>query len=145
MTQPHQPTQPSEPTAAATGTHGAAGAHGAAKIHPERQRRVRTALNLFSIAAWITGALLLLLVLRMVLEYGFDMEVSALAWVARVHGLAFIAFLMASLNLGVKARWPAITWAVTAISGVVPFLSFVVEAKRRKEVCLLYTSDAADE
>ena len=68
MTQPHQPTQPSEPTAAATGTHGAAGAHGAAKIHPERQRRVRTALNLFSIAAWITGALLLLLVLRMVLE-----------------------------------------------------------------------------
>lgn len=138
MTQPHQPTQPSEPTAAATGTHGAVGAHGAAKIHPERQRRVRTALNLFSIAAWITGSLLLLLVLRMVLEYGFDMDVSALAWVARVHGLAFIAFLMASLNLGVKARWPAITWAVTAISGVVPFLSFVVEAKRRKEVTRMF-------
>ena len=35
---------------------------------------------------------------------------------------------------GLKARWPATTWVVTAISGVVPFLSFVVEAKRRKEV-----------
>lgn len=104
------------------------------RIHPERQRRVRTALKIFSVAAWVTGVLLLLLVLRMVLEYGFGMDVSALSWVARVHGLAYIAFLMASLNLGTTARWPASTWVVTAISGVVPFLSFVVEAKRRKEV-----------
>ena len=104
------------------------------RIHPERQRRVRSALTIFSIAAWITGVLLLLLVARMIMEYGFGMDVAALAWVARVHGLAFIAFLMASLNLGLKARWPAATWVVTAISGVVPFLSFVVEAQRRKEV-----------
>ena len=106
----------------------------ALRIHPERQRRVRTALKIFSVAAWVTGVLLLLLVLRMVLEYGFGMDVSALGWVARVHGLAYIAFLMASLNLGTTARWPASTWVITAISGVVPFLSFVVEAKRRKEV-----------
>ncbi|GAA0216490.1 DUF3817 domain-containing protein [Corynebacterium riegelii] len=104
------------------------------RIHPERQRRVRTALNLFSAAAWLTGVLLLLLVLRMILEYGFHMDVAALAWVARVHGLAYVLFLMTSLNLGTTARWPAATWVVTAISGVVPFLSFVVEAKRRKEV-----------
>lgn len=104
------------------------------RIHPERQRRVRSALTIFSIAAWVTGVLLLLLVARMIMEYGFGMDVAALAWVARVHGLAFIAFLMASLNLGLKARWPAATWVVTAISGVVPFLSFVVEAQRRKEV-----------
>lgn len=104
------------------------------RIHPERQRRVRSALTIFSIAAWVTGVLLLLLVARMIMEYGFGMDVAALAWVARVHGLAFIAFLMASLNLGLKARWSAATWVVTAISGVVPFLSFVVEAQRRKEV-----------
>lgn len=104
------------------------------RIHPERQRRVKNALTFFSIAAWVTGTLLLLLVLRMILDYGFHMDVSALGWVARVHGLAFVVFLMASLNLGSKARWPAATWVVTAISGVVPFLSFVVEAKRRKEV-----------
>lgn len=106
----------------------------AARIHPERQKRVKQALTMFSIAAWITGVLLLLLCLRMIMEYGFNMDVSALAWVARVHGLAYILFLMTSLNLGLKARWPAATWLVTAISGVVPFLSFVVEAKRRKEV-----------
>lgn len=106
----------------------------APRIHPERQRRVRTALNLFSAAAWVTGTLLLLLVLRMVLDYGFHQDVSALAWVGRVHGYAFALFLLASLNLGMKARWPVKTWFLTAISGVVPFMSFVVESKRRKEV-----------
>lgn len=123
MTQPNPQTQ-----------NTAAGPAPAARIHPERQKRVRQALTMFSIAAWVTGVLLLLLCLRMVMDYGFNMDVSALAWVARVHGLAYIAFLMASLNLGLKARWPAATWLVTAISGVVPFLSFVVEAKRRNEV-----------
>lgn len=104
------------------------------KIHPERQRRVKTALTLFSIAAWVTGILLLLLCLRMVMQYVLDMDVSALLWVGRVHGLAYMAFLVTSMNLGLKARWPAATWVVTAISGVVPFLSFWVESKRRREV-----------
>lgn len=130
MTTPNE----NQPTQTRTEGAGSPGPSPAARIHPERQKRVRQALTMFSIAAWVTGVLLLLLCLRMILEYGFNMDVSALAWVARVHGLAYIAFLMTSLNLGLKARWSAATWVITAISGVVPFLSFVVEAKRRKEV-----------
>lgn len=105
-----------------------------AKIHPERQRRVKQALQWFTIAAWVTGVLLLLLVARMIMQYGFNMNVDYLSWVARVHGFAFVAFLMTSLNLGSKARWSAGTWISTALSGVVPFMSFVVENKRRNEV-----------
>ena len=105
-----------------------------AKIHPERQRRVKQALQWFTIAAWVTGVLFLLLVARMIMQYGFDMNVDYLSWVARVHGFAFVAFLMTSLNLGSKARWSAGTWISTALSGVVPFMSFVVENKRRHEV-----------
>jgi len=104
------------------------------RIHPERQRRVKQALTLFTVTAWITGVLLLLLVARMIMQYGFDMNVDYLSWVARVHGFAFVAFLMASLNLGSKARWSAGTWIATALSGVVPFMSFFIEAKRRDEV-----------
>ena len=106
----------------------------APRIHPERQRRVNQALQFFTVTAWITGVLLLLLVARMIMQYGFGMNVDYLSWVARVHGFAFVAFLMASLNLGSKARWSAGTWIATALSGVVPFMSFVVENKRRKEV-----------
>ena len=118
MTQPTPQTQPTQP----------------ARIHPERQRRVKQALQFFTVTAWITGVLLLLLVTRMIMQYGFDMNVDYLSWVARVHGFAFVAFLMASLNLGSKARWSAGTWIATALSGVVPFMSFFIEAKRRDEV-----------
>ena len=118
MTQPTPQTQPAQP----------------ARIHPERQRRVKQALQFFTVTAWITGVLLLLLVTRMIMQYGFDMNVDYLSWVARVHGFAFVAFLMASLNLGSKARWSAGTWIATALSGVVPFMSFFIEAKRRDEV-----------
>ena len=118
MTQPTPQTQTAQPP----------------RIHPERQRRVKQALTLFTITAWITGVLFLLLITRMIMQYGLDMNVDYLSWVARVHGFAFVAFLMASLNLGSKARWSTGTWITTAMSGVVPFMSFIVEAKRRKEV-----------
>ena len=118
MTQPTPQTQPTQP----------------ARIHPERQRRVKQALQFFTVTAWITGVLLLLLVARMIMQYGFDMNVDYLSWVARVHGFAFVAFLMASLTLGSKARWSAGTWIATALSGVVPFMSFIIEGKRRNEV-----------
>ena len=104
------------------------------RVHPERQRRVRTALRLFSVAAWVTGVLLLLLCARMIMEYGFHMDVSLLSWVAILHGWVYALFLLATLNLGMKARWSTSQWIITAIAGVVPFLSFFVEAWRRKEV-----------
>lgn len=99
---------------------------GQPRVHPERQRRVKTALNLFSVAAWVTGVMLLLLCARMIMEYGLNMDVSALNWVAVGHGWMYALFLLATLNLGMKARWSVQTWLVTALAGVVPFLSFFV-------------------
>ncbi|GAB2515684.1 hypothetical protein CATRI_10630 [Corynebacterium atrinae] len=106
-----------------------------AKIHPERQRRVANALKFFSVSAWVTGVFLLILVVRMVLEYVLKVEIPEWAtWVAILHGWAFIIYLLSVLNLGLKARWKPVVWFTTAIAGVVPFLSFIVEANRRREV-----------
>ena len=108
---------------------------GSQPIHPERKRRVRTALRLFSVAAWETGTFLILLVVRMIAEYGFNVDMPAWAtWVAILHGWFYMLFLLATINLGLKARWEPATWLVTAISGVVPVFSFVVEGWRRREV-----------
>ncbi|APT89455.1 membrane protein [Corynebacterium frankenforstense DSM 45800] len=105
------------------------------KVHPERKRRVRQALTIFSVAAWVTGCMLLLLCARMIAEYVLHMDMPSWAtWVAILHGWAYIAFVIATLNLGLKARWKPATWVVTAISGVVPLLSFFVEHWRRREV-----------
>ncbi|MFP7364180.1 DUF3817 domain-containing protein [Corynebacterium callunae] len=112
-------------------------------IHPERKKRVRQALTMFSIAAWITGVFLLALTLRMVLQYIVGMEMPGWAtFIAIFHGWAYIIYLLTTLNLGLKARWEPIRWFTTAIAGVVPFLSFFIEHNRRKEVIAAFQLDS---
>ena len=104
-------------------------------VNPERARRVAQALKLFSIVAWVTGVWLLILCARMVLHYIVGIEMPAWAnIIGQLHGLFYMLYLVATLNLGTKARWEPTKWITTALAGTVPFLSFVVEARRRKEV-----------
>ena len=104
-------------------------------IHPERKKRVRQALTMFSIAAWVTGVFLLTLVAEMIMKYIIGMDLPEWArFVPIAHGWVYIVFLMTTLNLGLKARWNPTRWVTTAIAGVVPLLSFFVEHNRRKEV-----------
>ena len=104
-------------------------------VHPERKRRVRNALTFFSISAWTTGVLLILLVIRMIMQYILNMEIPGWAtWVAILHGWAYLIFVIATFNLGSKARWSPTWWITTILGGVVPFLSFFVEHNRRKQV-----------
>ncbi|ALC06632.1 hypothetical protein CDES_11330 [Corynebacterium deserti GIMN1.010] len=105
------------------------------QVHPERKKRVRQALNMFSVAAWVTGVFLLALVVRMIMQYGLNMELPSWAtFIAIFHGWAYIIYLLTTLNLGLKARWNPARWITTAIAGVVPLLSFFIEHNRRKEV-----------
>lgn len=104
-------------------------------VNPARARRVAQALRFYSISAWVTGIWLLILCVRMVLEYIVGIEMPQ--WtriIGQLHGLLYMVYLLATLNLGVKARWEPVKWITTALAGTVPFLSFVVEARRRKEV-----------
>ncbi|AGG67531.1 hypothetical protein H924_10515 [Corynebacterium callunae DSM 20147] len=104
-------------------------------IHPERKKRVRQALTMFSIAAWVTGVFLLALTVRIILEKVVGMDMPGWAtFIAIFHGWAYIIYLLTTLNLGLKARWEPMRWFTTAIAGVVPLLSFFVEHNRRKEV-----------
>lgn len=108
------------------------------QIHPERQARVRKALKIFSIAAFVTGVWLLLLCAEMVYKYLILSDPSqAPGWffyVAQAHGLFYMCYLVATVNLGINARWQPLKWITTSLAGTIPFLSFVAEHKRRKEV-----------
>ena len=104
-------------------------------IHPDRKKRVRTALRWFSIAAWVTGVWLLILTTRMIAQYLLGMSIPSWAhYIGQVHGLFYILYLLATLNLGTMALWPPLRWVVTALAGCIPFLSFFVERWRRQEV-----------
>lgn len=115
------------------------------RVHPERKRRVRGALTFFSISAWVTGVALILLVIRMIMQYILQVDIPAwLTPIAIIHGWCYMAFFIATLNLGLKARWDVKWWITTILGGVVPFLSFFVERNRRDQVIEKFQLDQPD-
>lgn len=109
-------------------------------MNPDRQARVAKALKRYSIAAYVTGVWLLVLCVEMILKYLVLKENSPqwFMYIGMAHGLFFIIYLIMTLDLGTKARWEPVKWLVTCLAGTIPFLSFVVEKRRRTEVQQAY-------
>lgn len=87
---------------------------------------MESALKPFRALAYIVGVMLLVLCAGMVLRYGFDMPALSKI-IAPIHGGLYMLYLVAVMNLGMKARW---TWPYmlgVMLGGTVPFLSFYVE------------------
>ncbi|NDK92263.1 DUF3817 domain-containing protein [Gordonia desulfuricans] len=94
--------------------------------------KVKGALLRYRILAWITGLWLLLLVVELILKYGFD--INSLDFVPIAHGWVYFIYLILTVDLAIKVRWPVGKIILTAIAGTIPFLSFYVEHIRTKEV-----------
>ena len=106
-------------------------------IHPERKKRVAKSLKFFSVAAFVTGIWLLILVGEMVTEYlilGTENTPDWFTYIGMAHGFVFMVYCISCLDLGTKARWEPSKWITTILAGVVPLLSFIVEKHRRSEV-----------
>lgn len=82
-------------------------------------------LRFFQVMAFVVGVGLLVLVLGMVLKYGFDNE--ALDWWAMPHGFIYMVYLVAVALLGLALRWGIGRMVLIMLAGCVPFLSFWVE------------------
>ena len=87
----------------------------------------RKALTFFKVMAFVVGVGLLVLVLEMVLRYGFDNH--ALDWWPQPHGFIYMVYLVATANLGFKVGWSLGRMVLVMLAGVVPFLSFWAERK----------------
>ena len=85
------------------------------------------ALRFFKVMAFVVGVGLLLLVLEIVLHYGFDND--ALSWWPQPHGFIYMLYLAATANLGFKMGWGLGKMVLVMLAGVVPFLSFWAERK----------------
>lgn len=77
--------------------------------------------------AVIVGIGLLLLTAQVILKYGFDN--GALNWWPQPHGLVYIVYIAATVNLSFKMRWGLLKMVGVILAGCVPFLSFYIERK----------------
>ncbi|WP_423922268.1 DUF3817 domain-containing protein [Frigoribacterium sp. 2-23] len=117
------------------------------KPRPRDVPKIPGAVRLYRVAAYITGVMLLLLVVEMVLKYtplntelqlggdgGFfvprdsittGINLSTLILIA--HGWLYVLYLFANFRLWSIMRWPFMRFIIIALGGVVPLLSFFVE------------------
>ncbi|WES62765.1 DUF3817 domain-containing protein [Microbacter sp. GSS18] len=120
---------------------------------------IRGALKFYQIASVITGTMLLLLVAEMIVKYGFGYELflggsGGFLWFAPVdafgestgdgfnlslgilvaHGWFYVVYLFACFRVWSLMRWNFMRLVMLASGGIVPLLSFFMEAIVGREV-----------
>ncbi|GAA4481703.1 DUF3817 domain-containing protein [Rhodococcus olei] len=100
--------------------------------------KIASALTRYRVLAYITGVWLLILTAELIYKYLIlDDASSAPSWffyIGQVHGLFYMLYLAFTIDLAIKARWKPVTIVTTALAGTIPFLSFVAEHKRTRQV-----------
>ncbi|WP_128646606.1 DUF3817 domain-containing protein [Rhodococcus sp. BS-15] len=98
-----------------------------------KTQKIASALLRYRVLAYATGIWLLVLVTEMVAKYIFKVE-NVPNWIAVVHGWVYLVYLVLTVDLAIKVRWPAARTIGTLLAGTIPFLSFYVEHKRTEQV-----------
>ena len=96
----------------------------------------RSRLTFFKVMAFVVGVGLLVLVVEMVLSYGFGRKGTdnPLYWWPQPHGFIYMVYLVATALLGFKVGWSLSKMVLVMLAGCVPLLSFWVERKVAREV-----------
>lgn len=94
--------------------------------------KVASALRLFKVSAIVAGLAMFVLITEMVLKYGFDNPV--LSWWSPVHGLIFMVFVVATVNLGLKIGWSMGKMIGIMFASCIPLVAFVIEQRTAAEV-----------
>ncbi len=100
-----------------------------------------SALTRFRILAFATGVLLIALMLvAMPLNYLADVE-RPLEVVAPMHGWVYLVYLIVTIDLASRRRWPIGRTVLILLAGTIPFMSFVAERKVMRRERQLSGSD----
>lgn len=104
----------------------------------------RSVLTRYRVLAYVTGVLLVLLVIGMIAKYLLDMDVSgAVRLIAIAHGWLFILYLVFAFDMGSKAKWSFGKLAWVLVAGTIPTAAFFVERNAVKELEPLIVDDAS--
>jgi integral membrane protein len=103
---------------------------------------VNSALTRYRVMAYVVGVFLLLLVLvAMPFKYLAENE-APISVIGPLHGFLYMVYLLVSLDLAVKSKWPWTRTLWVLIAGTLPFASFFVEHKVTREARLQVSTPA---
>ncbi|MBN9239852.1 MAG: hypothetical protein BGO97_09145 [Micrococcales bacterium 70-64] len=119
---------------------------------PEDAPRIRRTIAVYKVSSIITGSFLLLLVLMMVLRYGFGVDielnpvyglqltpkelitgVNVSTGILIAHGWLYVLYLGTDFVLWRQIRWSFGRFLFIALGGIIPLLSFFLERRVPRE------------
>lgn len=86
------------------------------------------ALGRFRVMAVVVGLALFVLLVTLVLKYGYDRPEVAEVY-SPIHGFLYIGYLGTVADLARRAGWSLLRTVGVMLAGTVPVLSFVVERR----------------
>lgn len=129
---------------------------------PADYPRIRKALKVYKITSVITGVMLLLLCAVMVMKYAFNVQLflftpdapakfepliaegleadyqpagfDLFKAILIAHGWFYVVYLISNFMLWSPMRWNFFRFLLLALGGVIPFMSFFLEARVAREV-----------
>jgi integral membrane protein len=86
-------------------------------------------LTFYRVMAFVTGVVLLAGTIGLILQaFGDDDSLkTTMRWLWTAHGYLYLVYLIATLNLASKTRWPLARIVLVALAGTIPTMSFVAE------------------
>lgn len=111
----------------------------AQQLAAKRRAQVKSALGRYRFMAIFTGVFLLILCAELIYKYvladAFGWPAPEWLWyIGAVHGWGYVIYLLFTLDLGMKVRWPAPRFLLTLLAGTIPFASFYFEKKNSDEI-----------
>ena len=134
--EPTTPAPASPPTPANPATPPAPANPPAGGLRIDDVDGTRSRLTFFKVMAFVVGVGLIVLLVEMVLSYGFGLkgDDNPLHWWPQPHGFIYMVYLVATALLGFKVGWSLTRMVLVMLAGCVPFLSFWVERRVAAEV-----------
>ena len=93
---------------------------------------LKTLLGQLRALAILEGISWILLIITMVIKYGADIE-GPNKVVGMIHGVLFIGFCVWVLRYSFKIKWPIKTTLICLASSLLPFTTFIADAKILKK------------
>lgn len=94
---------------------------------------LRTPIGRLRVIAFIEGvSFLVLLCVAMPLKYfaGMPAAVKTVGW---IHGVLFVLYLLSVAEVTVRQRWPLVRAFGAFVASLIPFGTFVLDARLRRE------------
>ena len=99
-----------------------------------RPEQIRSALAIYRVLAIVAGIALFVLILEMVMKYGFHQDNVLTKYWSPIHGLIYMGYAASVANLGIKAAWGMKRIVLNLLAGFVPVVPWVAEARNAREV-----------